>query len=237
MTAAQLSRKFGIALSGGAATGKSVVSALLRDLGYTVIDADTLARAAVTPASPALAEIVEAFGSTVLNHDGTLHRSRLRTLICNDSAQRKILEDIVHPRIRELLADKLRQEGLFAKPRLWCYEAALLVETGTYRQFKQLWVTHCSPATQLTRLCRRDNLSAPQAASLIAAQLPTSAKLAVADLCIDTAQPPAAIKLLLSQQLENLTTNDLCHTEDGQVHGNDDEADTTTDNNNRERLK
>lgn len=205
MNATQLSREFGIALSGGVATGKSVVSALLRDLGRIVIDADILARAAVAPSSPALAEIVRTFGRTVLRHDGTLHRTRLRSLIFNDHAQRKKLEDIVHPCIQKLLADKLQREGLFDQPCLWFYEAALLVETGTYRNFKQLWVTHCTPATQLTRLCRRDKLSHQQAAAIIAAQLPTRAKLAVADLSIDTEKKITDIKALLSQQLEKLT--------------------------------
>ncbi len=202
MTAEQLSREFGIALSGGVATGKSVVSALLRDMGHPVIDADMLARDAVAPKSPALAEIAKTFGRTILDQDGTLRRARLRELIFNDSAQRKALENIVHPRIRELLADKLQREGLLDKPRLWFYEAALLVETGTYRKFKQLWVTHCTPATQLARLCARDSLSHQQATAIIATQLPTSTKLAVADLGIDTETDTADIKALLAQQLK-----------------------------------
>ena len=203
MTYEQLSRDFGIALSGGVATGKSVVSKLLLSMGYVVIDADLLAREVVTPPSPALAEIVNTFGQQVLNQDGTLHRAHLRQLIFNDKAKRKALEDIVHPRIQALLVTKLQQEGLLDQPRLWFYEAALLVETGTYRKFKQLWITHCSPATQLTRLCQRDNIPASQANAIIAAQLPTNAKLAVADLCIDTEQDPADIKALLIQQLKD----------------------------------
>ena len=205
MTAAQLSREYGIALSGGVATGKSVVSKLLCDMGYKVIDADVLAREAVAPKSPALAEIVKTFGHAVLQQDGSLHRTHLRQLIFKDSAQRKTLENIVHPRVRELLADKLQQEGLFDQPRLWFYEAALLVETGTYRNFKQLWVTCCTPATQRKRLCARDNLSPQQAETIIAAQLPSNAKLAVADLGIDTEKSPTDIKALLTQQLKKLT--------------------------------
>jgi len=205
MNATQLSSEFGIALSGGVATGKSVISALLRDMGYIVIDADMLARDAVAPSSPALVEIVTTFGRAVLRRDGTLHRAHLRDIIFNDHAQRKKLEDIVHPCIQKLLAAQLRQKGLFDQPRLWFYEAALLVETGTYRNFKQLWVTHCTPATQLTRLCRRDNMPRQQAAAIIAAQLPTGAKLAVADLGIDTEKKPTDIKALLTQQLEKLT--------------------------------
>ena len=206
MNATQLSSEFGIALSGGVATGKSVISTLLRDMGNIVIDADMLARDAVAPTSSALAEIVRTFGRAVLRHDGTLHRAHLRALIFNDHARRKRLEAIVHPCIQKLLAAKLQQEGLFDQPRLWFYEAALLVETGTYRNFKQLWVTHCTPATQLTRLRRRDNLSHQQAAAIIAAQLPTSAKLAVADLGIDTEKKITDIEALLTQQLEKLTS-------------------------------
>ena len=204
MTYEQLSRDFGIALSGGVATGKSVVSKLLLNLGYIVIDADLLAREVVAPQSPALKTIAKKFGHEMLNKDQTLNRSRLRELIFNDTNKRKALEDIVHPRIQALLVTKLQQEGLFDQPRLWFYEAALLVETGTYRKFKQLWVTHCSPTTQLTRLCQRDNIPPSQANAIIAAQLPTDAKLAVADLCIDTEKNTADIKALLSQQLKDL---------------------------------
>ena len=204
MNAQQLSRDFGIGISGGVATGKSIVSGLLRDMEHKVIDADMLARQAVAPNSPALAAIATQFGRTVVNNDGTLHRLRLRQLIFNDARKRKTLEDIVHPRIRQLLATELQQAGFFAQPRLWFYEAALLVETGTYRQFKQLWVTHCSPATQLARLCQRDNISPHQAQTIIAAQLPSDAKLAHAHLCIDTEQDVAAIKILLAQHLGTL---------------------------------
>ena len=161
---------------------------------------------AVAPKSSALAEIAKTFGHTILNHDGTLHRARLRELIFNDTAQRKTLENIMHPRIRELLADKLQREELLDKPRLWFYEAALLVETGTYRKFKQLWVTHCTHTTQIARLRARDGLSHEQATAIISTQLPTSAKLAVADLGIDTEKDTADIKALLTQQLERLTS-------------------------------
>ena len=204
MNAKQLIRDFGIGLSGGVATGKSLVSGLLRDMGHKVIDADMLARQAVAPHSPALADIATQFGRSVFNPDGTLHRLRLRELIFNDTSKRKALEDIVHPRIRQLLAAELQQAGFFTQPRLWFYEAALLVETGTYRQFKQLWVTYCSPATQIARLCQRDGISSSQAQAIIAAQLPTAAKLTHAHLCIDTEQDSTAIKTLLTQHLDTL---------------------------------
>lgn len=204
MTSEQLSRDFGIGLSGGVATGKSVVSGLLRDMGHTVIDADVLARQAVAPASPALAEIAAQFGHTLLNADGTLHRLRLRELIFNDTSKRKALEEIVHPRIRQLLVDELKQAGFFTQPRLWFYEAALLVETGTYEKFKQLWVTYCSHTTQIERLCQRDSISPQQAAAIIAAQLPTSTKNALAHLRIDTEQDIAAIKTMISQHLASM---------------------------------
>lgn len=204
MDTQQLSRDFGIGLSGGVATGKSVVSDLLRDMGHKVIDADVLARQAVAPNSLALAEIATQFGRTVLNADGTLHRLRLRELIFNDASKRKQLEDIVHPCVRQLLADELQQAGFFSQPRLWFYAAALLVETGTYRQFKQLWITHCSHATQIERLCQRDNISPQQAQAIIDAQLPSATKLAHAHLRIDTEQDVASIKTLLVQHLDTL---------------------------------
>lgn len=209
LTFSQLAHNYGIALSGGAATGKSTVSSMLRDIGHTVIDADALARQAVAPDSPGLTAVVEKFGAHILNEDRSLNRNRLRELIFNDEKKRKVLEDILHPRIHQLLQNELHRGGFFTDPRLWFYEAALLVETGTYHNFKQLWITHCSPQTQVARLMARDKLSQKQATAVIAAQLPTSVKLAKADLCIYTENNHKAIKALITQHLATtaVTTN------------------------------
>ena len=180
-----LKRAYGIGLTGGIATGKSVVSTLLRDLGHEVVDADVLAREAVLPRSRGLTVIVQQFGPGILQ-DGSLNRRKLRDLIFADASKKKIVENILHPHIRELLQEKLRQRDFFTKPRLWFYEATLLVETGTWREFKQLWVTHCSPATQITRLRERNNLSLTEAKKIITAQLPNEVRLQKADLGIST---------------------------------------------------
>jgi dephospho-CoA kinase len=169
-----------LGLTGGVATGKSTVADLLREAhGVPVLDADAIAREIVAPGQPALAEIQERFGAEMLNADGTLDRSRLREHIVSDAAARADLEAITHPRIGarmfELLG-ALRDEGT----PLAFVEAALMVETGTWRLYEALWVVTCSPDLQRERLVARDGVSEADALGLIATQLPLAEKEALA---------------------------------------------------------
>jgi dephospho-CoA kinase len=169
-----------LGLTGGVATGKSTVAGLLREEhGVPVLDADAIAREIVAPGEPALAEIEQRFGAEMLQADGTLDRARLREHIVSDAAARADLEAITHPRIGarmfELLAD-LRNQG----EALVFVEAALMVETGTWRMYDALWVVTCSPNLQRERLVERDGVSKAAALALIATQLPLAEKEALA---------------------------------------------------------
>ena len=113
MTFDLLKQKYGIGLTGGIATGKSIVSTLLQDLGHEVIDADLLARKAVSPHSRGLTALVQQFGPDILQ-DGALNRRELRDLIFADTSKKKIVENILHPIIRELFT------GGTAATRFFC---------------------------------------------------------------------------------------------------------------------
>jgi dephospho-CoA kinase len=173
-----------VGLTGGIATGKSSVTQRLRDRGIPVVDADVVARQVVEPGTPGLAAIVDAFGPDVLDADGRLDRAAMRQRIIDDPGARKTLEGITHPRIFEAMAAALRAHAEAGAP-LAVVDAALMVETGSYRMYDALVVVSCSEATQLERLQARDGMSEERARALIATQLPLSEKRAVADHVID----------------------------------------------------
>lgn len=168
-----------VGLTGGIATGKSTVARMLAADGVPVIDADQVARDVVAPGQPALAAIVAAFGSGVVQPDGSLDRAHMRRRIIQDADARRTLESITHPAIRAAIATRLgelRSEGHPAA----VVEAALLVETGSHKQYPELIVVTCDPATQLDRVMARDGVTEAEARALISTQLPLAAKEAVA---------------------------------------------------------
>lgn len=169
-----------VGLTGGIATGKSTVASILRELGVPVIDADRVAREVVEPGQPALARILEAFGPEVLDDRGRLDRAAMRRRIARDPDARRALEAITHPAIRRRVAEQLLRLAEEGHPAA-VVEAALMVETGSWRDYAALVVVTCDPDLQLRRLLARDAGGEEEARALIAAQLPLERKEAVAD--------------------------------------------------------
>lgn len=197
-----LKKNFGIGLTGGIATGKSAVAKMLRELGYLVIDADQLARDAVQPGSTAFQEIIKYFGPGILQPDGTLNRRAMRDRIFSSPTDRAYLESIVHPAIQQLMEKQLEQSGLLLHPKIWFYEAALLLETGSFRDFKEIWLTTCDAATQVRRVMARDKVSATEAQKAIASQMPPEHKAALATWVINTDQDLKQIKVAIRGKLQ-----------------------------------
>lgn len=168
-----------VGLTGGIGTGKSTVAALLRDRGAAVIDADQVARDVVAAGQPALAQIVAAFGAEVLAPDGTLDRAAMRARIGRDPDARRTLEAITHPAIRAAIDARLAALAAAGAP-LAIVEAALMVETGSYRLYDQVVVVTCAPERQLARVMARDGGDEAQARAIIGAQLPLAEKERVA---------------------------------------------------------
>lgn len=134
--------------------GKSTASGMLLEVGLPVVDTDDLARAVVAPGEPALEEIARLFGREILAPDGTLKRSELARLVFSDPGQRKKLEEIVHPRIRErwiLQARTWRQSGV----EKGVVVIPLLFETGAEVHFDRTICVACSEGSQLGRLRER----------------------------------------------------------------------------------
>jgi len=168
------------ALSGGIASGKSTVAAMLEARGAKVIDADQVAREVVEPGSEGLREIVEHFGEEVLHPDGQLHREALGQRVFGDEEARLTLNSILHPKIFIRSLEKM-QAALAADARPIFYDAALLVENGAYKNFDGLLIVAAPEETQLSRLMRRNELSEEEAQKRIDTQWPMEKKVEVAD--------------------------------------------------------
>ncbi len=169
-----------IGLTGGIGTGKSTVARLLSELGVAVVDADQLARQVVMPGSPVLDALVQAFApADILDESGGLDRAAMRRRISQDVGAKRVLDGIMHPAIREALQERLSTLRTLGTKHA-VVEAALLVETGSYRQYPTLMVVTCEPETQLQRVMSRDSTTAEAAQALIARQLPLAVKEAAA---------------------------------------------------------
>lgn len=173
-------------LTGGIASGKSAVAAHLRKRGVPVIDADLLARDGVAKGSSGLAQVVKAFGESMLAADGSLDRKKLAAEVFTHDEKRATLNGIVHPIVTMLTferAAELRDEG----HALACYEAALIVENGVADAFRPLVVVAAPEDTQVARACARDQATEADVRARIRAQMPLAEKARVADFVIENA--------------------------------------------------
>lgn len=168
-----------IGLTGGIACGKSAVERILASCGATVIDADQLARDVVAPGTDGLRAVIDAFGSSLLQSDGTLDRAALGHLVFADAEARARLGSILHPRIA-VASQTAIAAAVAAGAPLVVYSAALLVEGGTHRAFDGLLVVSCRPEIQRRRLAERDGLGDEEVSQRLAAQMPLSEKEAAA---------------------------------------------------------
>ena len=163
-----------VALTGGIGTGKSYCLARFAALGAPVIDADVLAREAVSAGSAGLTAIAARFGAGILAPDGTLDRPALGRIIFGDMKARAALEAIIHPevyrRIREWFAN--RPPGT----RVAIADIPLVFETGHNHDFDEVVVAACDPEEQVRRVVARDNLSDAEARARLAAQWPIEEK-------------------------------------------------------------
>jgi dephospho-CoA kinase len=173
-----------IGLTGGIASGKSTVARILERLGAAVINADVLAREVVEPGTEAWKEIVQAFGNEVLQPDQTLDRQKLRALIFNQPEARKKLESIIHPRVRALAEERIREHGA-AGYAVVVYEVPLLFEGKLHEWLRPVILVACNLDTQRQRLQQRDRLGAAEAQKHIDAQMSLEEKRQLADYVIE----------------------------------------------------
>ncbi|MGN6733702.1 MAG: dephospho-CoA kinase [Candidatus Binatia bacterium] len=173
-----------VGLTGGIASGKSTVAKILQSLGAAIVNADDLAREVVEPGREAWQEIVASFGAGVLQSDQNLDRQKLRTLIFNQPEARKRLESIIHPRVRALAEERIRQYAAAGYPVV-IYEVPLLFEGNLQEWLRPVILVACDVETQTVRLQKRDHLTAADAQKHIAAQMSLNDKRRLADYVIE----------------------------------------------------
>jgi len=171
-----------VGLTGGVASGKSSVAAILRELGVVVVDADALAREVVAPGTPGLAAVVEVFGPSVLAADGSLDRAALGSVVFADPERRAALEAIVHPLVRARAAEL---ESAAPEGAVVVHDIPLLVETGQADHFDAVLVVDVPTQVQVERAVRDRGWSEDEARSRISAQASRADRLAAATYVID----------------------------------------------------
>lgn len=178
-----------VGLTGGIGSGKSTVADCFASHGVPVIDTDVIARDLTVPGGAALAEIRAAFGDTVLRADGTLDRAALRGRVFADIAQRRQLEAILHPRIRQAVEQRLAT----LKAPYALIVIPLLVETGGYQDLlDRVLVVDCPEDVQIARVMARSGLTHDAVKAILAAQAGRAERIAAADdIIVNTGSPEA----------------------------------------------
>ncbi|MCG7922045.1 MAG: dephospho-CoA kinase [Candidatus Thiodiazotropha lotti] len=178
-----------VALTGGIGSGKSAVSNHFESLGVPVIDADRLAHQMVQPGSPALTRIKDSFGDHLIGPQGQLNRGALREIVFNDPTQRKRLESILHPPIRQAMEEWIEQQ---TAPYV-ILVIPLLFETGQQDIAQRILVVDCEESLQYQRVAQRDNLDESEITQILASQVDRQTRLEGADDIIENNGDLAAL--------------------------------------------
>ena len=170
-----------VGLTGGMGSGRSLAASYFRELGAQMIDADRISRELVAPEKPAWKEIIEEFGSSVLNSDQTLNRKQVAAIVFNDESKRKKLEDIIHPRViveERRLYERYRQENSRV---LAVIDAALLIESGNYKNVDTVIVVQCGREEQIRRVMERDGTVRSEVENRLNSQMSLEEKVGFGD--------------------------------------------------------
>lgn len=181
-----------IAITGGIASGKTMVLNHLKALGAACIDADAISRTLTAPGGAALPAIRQAFGQGVFQQDGALNRRALGALVFGDGEARGRLNAIVHPLVRAEMERQLRRLRLQGE-RVAVLDVPLLYESGMETLADEVWLVAVPAEVQLQRLMARDGYTREEALARIHSQMPLEQKRARADLVIDTDLPLQAL--------------------------------------------
>ena len=184
------SRPIIVALTGGLASGKSSAARRFEELGVPVIDADVVTRRLVEPGAPALAEIVEAFGAEVLDERGRLDRAKMRRRIFRHDGDRRKLESILHPKVR----DAMQAFAASSDAPYVLFVIPLLVETNRAREMDRIIVVDAPRALQAARTAARDGSPPETIAAMLDAQAARADRLAIADTVIENTGDLATLR-------------------------------------------
>jgi len=173
----------------------------MRDQGYTVLDADILAREVTQPGSFGLEALVQVFGKDILKNNVELDRGLLARRIFDDEKSRRVVERITHPLIQWRAAQEIKRHGDQGEQIIF-YDAALIFEKGLQGKFFKILVVHCPAETQIRRLVERDKISPEQAQKRLLAQMPIVEKIPLADYLVDNGGSLADTKKQVATVIE-----------------------------------
>jgi dephospho-CoA kinase len=175
-----------VGLTGNIASGKSRTAMLFAEMGAHIIDADVIVHELLVSGTKTYLRIVEAFGEQILDSDREIDRRKLGQIIFFDAEKRLLLNRLTHQAVgMEILGRIFELEQAFARGII-IVDAALMVETGSYKMYDRLIVVTCNQFLQVSRLMSRDQLSEKEARARMDSQMPIEEKLKLADYTIDT---------------------------------------------------
>ncbi len=170
-----------VGVTGGVGSGKTTVSRIFEKEGAYLIDADQIARELVEPLRPSWREIIRLFGKEILNQDKTIDRKSLAEKAFADPEQRRLLNQILHPRIKRELVKRVRAIGRKDPHAIVIFDAPLLVETGFHQEMDKVVVVTSTKSQQIARLKKRSGMSETETRRIIASQLALEEKIKLAD--------------------------------------------------------
>ncbi|MCL4426096.1 MAG: dephospho-CoA kinase [Firmicutes bacterium] len=178
-----------IGLTGGIASGKSTVSRILKELGAEIIDADMVAKEVIRPQLPAWRELVATFGRAILNDDKTINRRKLGQMVFGNPEALAKLNTITHPRIIQVIKDRIEQIKRRDETGVIVIDAPLLIEAGMVSLTDEVWLVMVDPDIQLSRLMARDHFTFQEALNRLNAQMSPEEKMKYARRIIDNRGP------------------------------------------------
>jgi dephospho-CoA kinase len=174
-----------VGLTGGIASGKSLVTRVLRELGTHVIDADKIVHDLLSPGGEACNEVIGHFGANIRQPDGSVDRRKLGDIIFNHPDERAWLNSCIHPRVFEAYKHQVRHISERQPDAIVVMDAALLIETGYHKHMDKLIVVYANQKDQVKRLMERDRFTLEQTMARIKSQMPLDEKRTYADFVID----------------------------------------------------
>lgn len=185
---------FVVGLTGGIGSGKTTVAQLFSELNVEIIDTDEIAHDLVQPGQPALLELQAATEQDILLGDGQLNRRMLRDLLFSNSKIKKVVENILHPKIREITADKISECRQHARADYIVLVIPLLVDNGNWLMIDRILVVDCEDEQQIQRVMHRDNQTREQVIAVMDAQIDREERLLAADDVIDNNAEPELLE-------------------------------------------
>lgn len=193
-----------VAITGGIGSGKSLVSSILREKGFVVLDCDALSREVCCPGSPLLEFLAGFMGPEIIKEDGSMDRARVAEIAFSDAEKYRRMNSLIQTAIKLRLFQQIRDAKKEGSLDVIFAEVPLLFEAGWQKEFDRSWLVAAEEGIRIARVQKRSGLSEEQIRARMAKQLPQEKKAALADLIIDNSSDVEALKAEIARALETL---------------------------------